>query len=97
LSTLDPALVSSVDYGTKDLQSFFEQNQALYLELTQLAELHDRFVDEYEAKVQRAAGLDLDLGADDSNDGAFGALGRRSTRRPRKRGRATRRGRLLHW
>ncbi len=74
LSTLDPTLVSSVDYGTRDAEAFFEQNQALYLDVSQLAELHDRFVDEYDEKVQRAAGLDLNLGADDSNDDALAAL-----------------------
>ena len=74
LSTLDPSLISSVDYGTKDAQAFFEHNQALYLDVAQLDELHDRFVDEYDAKVQRAAGLDLGLGFDDSNDNAIAAL-----------------------
>ena len=68
LATLDPSLVSTVDYGSKDAQAFFEQNQALYLDVPQLTELHDRFADEYDAKVQRAAGLDLGLGSDDTND-----------------------------
>lgn len=61
LASLDSTLVSSVDYGTRDAQAFFERNQALYLSLDELADFHERFVDAYDAEVQRAAGLDLAL------------------------------------
>ena len=68
LLALDPTLISSVDSGTRDAQAFFEKNQALYLNLPDLRDLHDRFVDDYDARVQRAAGLDLALDADESGD-----------------------------
>ncbi|HEY3669276.1 MAG TPA: hypothetical protein VGL19_24930, partial [Polyangiaceae bacterium] len=74
LSALDPSWVSTVDYGTRDAQAFFEHNQALYLDVAKLRELHDRFLDEYDAKVERAAGLGLGLDPDDTADDVLGSL-----------------------
>ncbi len=74
LSVLDPHLVSSVDSGTRDAQAFFEQNQALYLDLDRLRDFHARFLDAYGEKVQRAAGLDLALDPGEHDDNALTAL-----------------------
>jgi uncharacterized protein len=74
LSALDPTLVSSVDYGTHDAEAFFERNQALYLDLDQLRDFHERFLEAYDAKVQKAAGLDFALDSDGSEDDALASM-----------------------
>ncbi|HWZ88670.1 MAG TPA: MMPL family transporter, partial [Polyangiaceae bacterium] len=74
LSSLDKALVSSVDTGTRDAEAFFERNQALYLDLDQLEDFHERFLEAYDAKVQQTAGLDLGLDSDATRDDALSSL-----------------------
>ncbi|HVJ20923.1 MAG TPA: MMPL family transporter [Polyangiaceae bacterium] len=58
---LDPALVSSVETGTREVQQFFEQNKHLYVSLERLRELHGDVVSAYDSAVARASGLDLGL------------------------------------
>jgi hypothetical protein len=73
LAALDPALVSSVDSGTRDVRAFFDRNQALYADLAKLREIHARLLEAYDLRVQRAAGLALD--DEQSDDGLeLGAL-----------------------
>ena len=74
LASLDPILVSSVDSGTRDVQAFFEHNQALYLGLDELRDFEQRFQDAYDAKVQKAAGLDLALDSEASEGDALTAM-----------------------
>ncbi len=74
LSTFDPTLVSSVDYGTHDAEAFFERNQALYLDLDQLREFHERFLEAYDVKVQKAAGLDFAFDSDGPEDDALASM-----------------------
>ena len=74
LSTLDRTWVGSVDFGTRDAEAFFERNQALYLDLEQLRDLHERFLEAYDERVQRAVGLGLAIDSEASEGEAFTSL-----------------------
>jgi uncharacterized protein len=62
---LDPAVVSSVETGTREVQQFFEQNKHLYVSLERLRELHGDVISAYDTAVARASGLDLGLDDED--------------------------------
>ncbi len=65
LLALGPSLVGAVDDGPRHMQAFFEKNKGLYASVEDLRELRDEVVQEYDAEVARAAGLDLGLEDDD--------------------------------
>jgi hypothetical protein len=78
LRTLDPKLVTSVDFGTKEAQAYFEKNQHLYVDLPRLQQIRDDVVAEYDARVQKAMGLDI-VEDDAPADLDFGSLDRELT------------------
>lgn len=62
---LDPKLVSSVEDGTRDVQSFFRTHKHLYADLADIQKIHDDVVDRYDFEVQKKGGMDLQLGDDE--------------------------------
>lgn len=61
LRSLDPALVTTVEDGTRDVQQFFRDHKHLYADLSDIQQIHDQVVDRYDYEVQQKSGMDLGL------------------------------------
>jgi len=64
---LDPKLVTSVEDGSREVQSFFRSHKHLYADLSDIQKIHDDVIDRYDYEVQKKGGMDL--GLDDAASG----------------------------
>ena len=60
IAAIEPALVASVDTGSRDARAFFEKNKFLYAKLEQVQQVHDEIEERYDYEVNKAAGFLLD-------------------------------------
>jgi len=67
---LDPKLVTSVEDGSREVQSFFRAHKHLYADLSDIQKIHDDVVDRYDYEVQKKGGMDLGLDDAASGDAA---------------------------
>jgi predicted RND superfamily exporter protein len=67
---LDPKLVTSVEDGSREVQSFFRAHKHLYADLSDIQKIHDDVIDRYDYEVQKKGGMDLGLDEPDSGDTA---------------------------